>query len=263
MFKLSIYILLISLISIAQAQDMVVIHATDSETFPKGKLLLSHTQIDLPSQTEITVVFASGGVTKVIGPYKGFIRDPQPNHKPVLINMNHKANTPPKLVEVVAGLSHFLKNKKLIPEKDELLSEEHRGPINSQELWSQELWLVDATNTRKRFYCLAPSSQVVLWRPEKQSHSASLLQIKHKTTGKKAKVVWPAYQRTLEWPNELPVVYGDTYIVEVKPRRGSQSFKKLVLYQLPDNLPTDSHKVVWMAGRGCILQANMLLASLR
>jgi hypothetical protein len=123
--------------------------------------------------------------------------------------------------------------------------------------------LVDATSTRKRFFCIAPSSHVVLWRPKKQSHSASLLLIKHKSSGEEAKVVWPAYQTTLKWPNDLPVVYGDTYTVEVKPRRGSPSFKKLVLYQLPDSLPTKSHKVVWMAGRGCIPQANMLLASLR
>lgn len=250
MFKLSISILLISMISMVQAQDMVVIYSTDLKTFPEGKLLGSHTPIDLLDSKEITVVFASGGVTKVIGPYKGVIRDPQPNHKPFLININHKTNTPPKFVEVIAGLSQFLKNDELIPAT--------RGPIKPQ-----ELWLVDATSTRKRFYCIAPSSRVTLWRPKKETHSASLLLIKHKSSGKKAKLVWPAYQATLQWPNDLPVIYGDTYTVEVKPRRGSPSFKKLVLYQLPDSLPTESHKVVWMAGRGCIPQANMLLASLR
>jgi len=246
MFKLSIYILLISLISIVQAQDMVVVNST-YDKFPKGQLLGSYTPINLPNGTKITVVFASGGVQQVTGPYKGFIRDPLPNYKPVLVNINHDPNTPPKLVEVIAGLSQFLKN-----------NEETRDGIKPQ-----ELWLVDATSARKRFFCIAPSSQVVLWRPKKESYSASLLLIKHKTTGKQAQVVWPAYQMTLEWPNNLPVVYGDTYTVEVKPRRGSPSFKKLVLYQLPDSLPTESHKVVWMAGRGCIPQANLLLASLR
>jgi len=118
-------------------------------------------------------------------------------------------------------------------------------------------------NTSERYYCIAPSSNVVLWRPEEQSKTASMLHIKHKSSGKKARVVWPAYQTTLKWPQSLPVIYGETYAVKVKTRQKSPKFKKLILYQVPTELPTDSHKIVWMVGRGCIPQANLLLASLR
>jgi len=228
--------------------DMVIVNSSDIKQFPLGKLLNSSTPLNLSANTEVMVAFNSGGTHKVIGPYQGIVEDPRPKGEQLVFDFYSKQDTPPESVEVIEGLRRILSDE---------WQEKVRG-ANKPE----NLWLVDAISTRTRFYCIAPSSNVTLWRPESQKHSASLLLIKHKGTGKTVKIVWPAHQTELKWPGNLPIVYGDTYTVEVKPRRGSPSFKKLVLYQLPDSLPTESHKVVWMAGRGCIPQANMLLASL-
>ena len=234
MFKPLLILLFISWVNIAQAAEMVVIRSNATNLFPKGQLLENNISFNLPAQAEVTVAFASGGIQTVVGPYQGFFTDPLPKNK-----------ADPDLVKQLAA---FVTQ-----------TETFRTTATSQQ--PNSVWMVDVSTT-KRFYCVAASDRVRLWRPGSQSKNASTLKIKHKSTGKEVQVVWPARQKTLKWPSHLPIVYGDTYTVELKTR-SSSSFKKLVLYQLPESLPTESHKVVWMVGRGCIPQANMLLASLR
>lgn len=220
---------LFSIVSVVQAADIVVIRSNPTGLFHAGKIIDSTKFVRLPPKTEITVVFANGSVQTVKGPYHDKLEMPLSDNTPEL---------------EIAKLSRFL-----------MKQEQVRGPVSS----SDKLWSVDVS-TPKRYYCIASANQVMLWRSESQS--VNTLIIKNKRSGEKATVKWPAYQTTLKWPSTLPVHYGETYTVKLKTPNGS-SFKKLVLYQLPKSLPTKSHKVVWMVGRGCIPQANMLLASLR
>jgi hypothetical protein len=232
-----------------QAADIVVIHSNASELYPVGKILDSHTPINLPTDSKITVVFDSGKVQTVNGPFQGKLQNTAikkclPNKKSKLDSEINKLDNN----NLITTLAHFLNE---------------RETIRAFSLVQPDsLWLVDVSTPTKRFYCVAPASPVILWRPEEQSQTASTLLIKHKSNGQEVRLEWPAHQTTLAWPSRLPVIYGDTYIVEVKANRYS-TFKKLVLYQLPESLPTNSHKVVWMVGRGCLLQANILLTNLR
>lgn len=221
-----------------QAADLVIIRSNVAD-LPKGWLLDSHTIVDLPAQTEITAVFATGGTQTITGPFQGKLSDPLRND-PELADEN-----------LIVTLADFVNQEKAT-----------RRILRSTATTPKNIWLVDISTT-KRFYCVAPSGQVTLWRPEDQGQSAGTLRIKHKSSGKRVQNTWPARQSTLTWPSGLPIIYGDTYTVMLETRQQRSSFKKLVLYQLPDNLPTDSHKVVWMVSKGCIPQANRLLASLR
>lgn len=219
---------------LTHAQEMLVIHSSHPQ-YQAGSLLDTANTLDLQQGMTLTVVFANGEVEKLKGPY----------HTTVNAPMGYTDNY------LLTKLAKFINNADLYTPTLRVKPQEQ----------PDDIWLVDISTT-KRFYCVAPSNNVILWRPPSDSEIASTLLIKHKPSGKKVKVDWPAHQTTLDWPSELPVVYGDTYTVEVNTLRGQSTFKKLVLYQLPDSLPTKSHKVVWMVGRGCILQANMLLASL-
>jgi len=233
MSRYSTLFLAIILTTFVQATEIVVVHS-NVELYPIGRLLDSRQPIKLPLQAQITVVFPSGGLQTVTGPYQDLLTDPLPNQV-----------VDPTLV---SALAEFLNEENLL-----------RGTA----VVKKSLWVVDITDN-KRYYCVNPSNQVTLWRPDKLSTRASTLLIKHKSSGEQAQEVWPAYQTTLSWPSSLlPIRFGDTYTVELKSYQSGPSFKKLVLYQVPDNLPTESHKVVWMIGRGCIPQANKLLASLR
>jgi len=240
---------IITLVSIAQAADMVVIHSNASELYPRGKILESHTLVNLPADSQITVVFGSGNVQTVSGPFQGKLQDTFKN--------NALANIQLAVAEIK---NNDLDNQNLITTLAQFLID--RESIRALSIQPENLWLVDVSTPTKHFYCVAPAAPVILWRPKEQSQTRSTLLIRHKSNGQKVSLEWPAYQTTLAWPSHLPVLYGDTYIVEIKADRYSTQ-KKLVLYQLPDSLPTNSHKVVWMVGRGCLLQANILLTNLR
>jgi hypothetical protein len=234
MLRLILFIGMFTYFSATHAADMVTIHSNSTTLFPQGQLLESDAPINIPLGTEITVVFTSGEALTIKGPYQGKLRDPAPS------NQAKEA----KLIQTLADMIIQQKSSTKRPSK-----------ISSPD----DLWSIDIS-ARKRHYCVT-SNHITLWRPMDETDIASDLLIKHKSSGQEVKTVWPAHQTTLNWPNSLPVIYGDTYTVEVTSARGNSSFKKLVLYQLPSNLPTKSHKVVWMVGRGCIPQANMLLAS--
>ncbi len=227
--KLIFILSIIATVNVTQAANMVVIHSNDTKLFSKGKLLDTDISVNIPAKVKITVVFESGSVKTVTGPYSQPLKDPL-------------AISDPKLV---ITLANFLKKKSIFRSRGE-------NPSNP--------WLVDV-NTTKRFYCIAPAYNVILWRPSSDSQSASTLLIKHTRTGKIVKIRWPAYQKNLKWPSNLPVRYGDTYKIEVQTRSNS-SIKKLVLHKLPIGFPTKSHKVVWMIGRGCVRQVNQLLSRL-
>ena len=239
MFRLLILLWCItSLVSVVHATDMVVVHSNITQSFPKGKLLDKNTPITLPAEAEITVIFVSGAVKTVTGPYHGILTEPLQNQEVEPLDVNSLAQFLAQRTGTVRGTSPLLQQKQ------------------------QDIWWVDVYK-HGRFYCVAPAAKVTLWRPDEQSQTASRLIIKRKSTDEQAEIEWPAYQTTLEWPlEELPVIYEETYSVMVKTR-SSSSFRKVVLYQLPENLPTESHKVVWMVSRRCIGQAHMLLASLR
>ncbi len=243
MFRLFLFIIsVITLVEVVQAADAVVIHAQRTDSFYPGQLLDSKMDIRLAEQAEFTAVFADGHVQTITGPYQGQLANP---------------------TELTLNDPDFIPNFAKALNEIKTLQEERvtRGPTKNPD----DIWWVDVANqsTQQRFFCIAPSTKVVLWRPQSQSDSAATVLIKHRPTGKEAKAVWPAYQTTLKWPESLPIIDGETYNVEVKTRQGAFTFKRLVLYKVPDSLPTNSHKVVWMVGRGCISQANMLLASLR
>jgi hypothetical protein len=240
MIRLSVLLFcLTSLLSslVAQADDQAVvllIKPSKSLSLSEGDKLKNNQQINLPIGTEMIVAFGNGETQSFVGPFKGKLKIP------VYDDLDFATE------KFIDELVEFVKE-----------NENTRGRETSDTAWS-----VVNVDTEVRYHCVAPSSHgVVLWR--NQNTTASDVKITHKRTRKRVKLKWPANQETLKWPEKLPLHYGDTYTVKIKNRRGESRFKKLILYQLPDRLPTKSHKVVWMVGRGCIPQANILLASLR
>ncbi|RKZ49270.1 MAG: hypothetical protein DRR16_26280 [Candidatus Parabeggiatoa sp. nov. 3] len=225
---------LVSSLAVHADDKAVILLVKSTDAFIEGQLLDDSKDINLPFGAKVIVAFGNGDTQTLEGPYYGKLKAPVSDYVDL------------EAQDLVTKLVDFRKEPPT------------RGTTQSDTDWSRV-----NVNTSARYHCVAPSSVgVVLWRPD--SISASDVIIKHKATRKAVIVKWPAYQSTLKWPEDkLPLIYGDIYTVKIKNRTGSSSFKKLILYQLPDRLPTKSHKVVWMVGRGCIPQANILLASLR
>ncbi len=227
---------------LAASADMVVTHTQGTE-FSVGQILSQQQTIDLAATAELTVIFNSGQVLTVHGPYHDKLQE----KKLITTLMTSQQETP-----IVETLAQFL-------QESQTSVTTLRAQVSDS---PDDIWAIDVS-TNKRHYCVTDGRDVVLWRSDSDSGTASNLLIKHKDSGREVQMTWPANQTTVTWPRTLPIVYGDTYTVEVTSRRGNISFKKLVLYQLPSTLPTQSHQIVWMVGRGCIPQANLLLAKLR
>jgi hypothetical protein len=240
MFKLYILLssVLMGLVTSVYASDAVIIRS-NVDNLSSGQLLSKQAVINLSEHSEITAAFATGGVQTLKGPYEGGLSDP--------LEGQQADST------LLTDLAQFIQKTKA----EQGIRERGRYPD------SAKLWTVDV-NSIRRHYCVPADQPLMLSRPEEESKLASTVLIKHKETEQRAETTWPARKETLVWPDILsPPAYGDTYTVTVKSVRGQEHFKMVVLYRLPDGLPTESHKVVWMAGRGCIPQAEMLLADLR
>jgi len=228
--------------NVVTAEQLVVVHSTVPALFAEGQLLDSQmTVFNLPEQSEMTVVFQSGSVITLQGPYRGKVVDPM--HSEGVAETTTGINLATALAEIIKS--------------NELSTAVRRGPHRTEQ---PDIWSIDTSST-KRYYCVDPSKGVRLSRTD--SNIAARLSIKHKPSGQSIQVGWPAYRPAINWPEGLPLIYGETYTLELTTVHGNSSFKMLVLYRLPEGLPTDSHKVVWMAGKGCVPQASLLLASLR
>lgn len=214
-----------------QAADFLVIRAIPETVMTKGDIFNTQAVVNLPAHAEITVVFDSGNTLTVKGPYQGKLADPTPR---------------PATPQLLASLSEFIHDNTVV-----------RGGTETNDLWSVDV------DSSKRYYCVAAEGKVNLSRSAEESNTASTVLLKHKTSGQQVQLTFPANQTTLAWPASLPIIYGDTYTVEMKTLRGRSSFKKLILYQLPNDLATKSHQVVWMVAKGCTAQANTLFISLR
>lgn len=229
MFRFVIFFIL-AWASGAQAAEFLVIRAIPENVMTKGDILNTQAMVNLPAHAEITVVFDSGNTLTVKGPYQGKLADPTPR---------------PATPQLLASLSTFIHDSTVV-----------RGEATTGDLWSVDV------DSSKRYYCVA-DAKVNLSRSAEDSNTASTVLLKHKTSGQQVQLTFPANQTTLAWPASLPIIYGDTYTLEMKTLRGRSSFKKLILYQLPSDLATKSHQVVWMVAKGCTAQANSLFVSLR
>ncbi len=76
----------------------------------------------------------------------------------------------------------------------------------------------------------------------------------------KAVVDWPAGAERIPWPAALPIKNDTQYLAGPSWRT---SHAKIVIFLVPEGLPSDPHRAVWMNDRGCVQQARALLASLR
>lgn len=107
-------------------------------------------------------------------------------------------------------------------------------------------------------YCIADTRIVEITRYASETGARVTLNlVKSDLT---ATLSWPAGRDRSPWPGDLPIKDGGTYLVE---QDGKDSRTMIVLHTIVDDAPTDAHRAVFMAEKGCSEQARMLLALLR
>ena len=78
--------------------------------------------------------------------------------------------------------------------------------------------------------------------------------------GEPQTISWGGAQKSTPWPSSLAIKDGATYLVDQVDK---DSRTMVVLHMVEDTAPTDAHRAVFMAEKGCGEQAKMLLALLK
>ncbi len=111
-------------------------------------------------------------------------------------------------------------------------------------------WVLDAS--RAGTVCLREGSQAVLWRPD--SAHESMLAVAPADRSWKTEAHWPAGSDRITIPAPAVIRGGGTYLVSLD---GAQSAMKVE--SVPMNLPNNSVRAAWLAGKDCEAQARALL----
>ncbi len=65
-----------------------------------------------------------------------------------------------------------------------------------------------------------------------------------------------------DWPAEIKVIEGGRYEFAVSPPANGVERSEVKLFIIPGDLPTDAHRVAYMANKNCTHQARMLLSAI-
>ena len=108
-------------------------------------------------------------------------------------------------------------------------------------------------------HCMPAGERIQLWRAD--SETARLLTVWPVAGSIEAatETSWPEGAATLPWPEELTPEDGATYLIRLA---GGGSSSEIVLHRIQATLPSEVHRIAWMAQQGCTRQALMLLEAL-
>ncbi|MFQ5939386.1 MAG: hypothetical protein ACE5KL_04855 [Alphaproteobacteria bacterium] len=108
-------------------------------------------------------------------------------------------------------------------------------------------------------HCVPASQPMRLWRPD--TKGSSLLTIRPGSGSVPALVetLWPEGTAMMPWPKDLALEAGATYLIYLV---GGASLTEVVLHRVPADLPSEAHRIAWMAEHGCTRQALRLLEKL-
>lgn len=108
-------------------------------------------------------------------------------------------------------------------------------------------------------HCVPAGQPLRLWRPD--TKGSSLLTIRPGSGSVQAPVeaFWPEGAATMPWPEDLAAAAGATYLIR---HDDGASLTEVVLQRVPADLPSEAHRIAWMAEHGCTRQALRLLEEL-
>jgi len=219
------------------AGQMVVIEST-APALKAGQMVDGAQTLNLAKGARVKLVSGDGGVVTLTGPYSG---------APEAARTGAPAPAP-------SGGQRML----------EMLSKLVGGKLDSSDIGAMRAgsqptppgpWLIAVLQPGN--YCVRAGRAPELWR--EKSRKKAKLTIKTSPKGARATIPWPAKSDRVSWPRGVPIMDGGTYRAKVS---GGTPFKGLTLHVVPGGLPTDVHRAAWMAEKGCLGQAKLVMRDL-
>lgn len=218
----------------AAAQDLVVVGGGTPDLQP-GQIVKSDAVLNIPAGSTVTLVSESGKTVTLKGPHTG----------PAGIGNEKVGNA-----GLISSLSSLLAGSGKEISSLGVMRAFAPPPLPT------DPWVIDIGQSGD--HCAAANGPVKLWRGK--NVKAWVVSLKNLADKSKSTTNWPAGASTLEWPSDVTLVNGARYLLR---KKGSRAVKKFTMHLLPGDLPSPTHKVAWMADKGCKTQAKRLLARLR
>jgi hypothetical protein len=211
----------------AMAMDLVVLESRGMNLHP-GQIVNSSQTLPLKQGQHVTLISPTGVTLKLDGPYDKAPGNDQGRGTPVTSTL-----------------------AMLVTQRQARLSEvgTTRGAAPSA---LPDPWLLDAS--RAGTVCLRDGSEAVLWRPD--AAREAILSVAPADHSWKTEAHWPAGSDRIKVAAPAVIHGGEIYLVSLN---GAQSTMKVE--SVPANLPNDSVRVAWLAGKECEAQARALLQS--
>ena len=222
----------------AKAAELVVIAST-APGIAAGAMIEAGAKVTVPKGASVTLVSQSGKAVTLSGPFSG-VPD---------VGGGGGAKGGGDLVKSLAGLVSGG------GKSSESLGAMRAAP-GSLAARPDDPWVINVGRPGNQ--CAPGKGKVRLWRGK--SLKAVELKLKNLSDKSRSESAWPAGASKLDWPKNFPLIDDGAYMARLK---GSRKAAKIVIHLVPDDLPTDAHKAVWMAKKGCVGQARLLLGFIR
>ena len=215
------------------AGEVVVVASSAPKIMP-GQIVTADGYLEIPAGARVTLVSESGKSVTVNGPHSGRLSF---------------AGESSEKQSLISALSSLLS----ISEKET----SSLGLIRANTPQAPSTpWVIDIG--RPGDHCVPAGSPVKLWRA--RNAKARTLSLKNLADKSSSDADWPAATSTRNWPSKVTLEDGASYFVQLK---GARTGRTLVVHLVPSDLPSEAHRAVWMAEKGCVEQAKQLLARLR
>lgn len=214
----------------AQAASLVVI-SSQGAGLKVGAVIDGRTPISLRRGASVAFVSADGRTLKLSGPYSG---PPDPSG----------GAQDSELLVALSGIVARSGN-----------GTSSAGIMRSSLYASSNPWVIDVGRTGS--HCVRTDRPVLLWRA--MAFGGASASLRSNSLGR-TRVKWESGNYEAHWPQDLAVRDGETYRLRY---RASMRSRHLTIHLLPQDLPNDASRVVWMHRKGCVNQARSLLTQMR
>ena len=218
----------------AGAANLVVVASTAPGLAP-GQIVHSGDPLEVPNGARVTLISETGNTVTVPGPHSG----------PAEI-----AAGPGGSDGLLVSLSGLLSG----PGRETASLGTMRAA--APRATPGDPWVINVNSPGH--HCVPEKGPVMFWRAKATGQKTLLL--KNLVNRTRSATPWPAGTETLNWPAQIEIKQGTRYLARMK---GGRTSAWLIMHLVPDGLPTDAHRAAWMAEKGCLKQAKLLLAHLR
>ena len=216
------------------AADALVI-ASNVPGLAVGAIVFEAGEVDIPAGARASFLAESGISVTLVGPYRG------------VVELAGESPSRRGALGVIAGL--------LAPDKESRYALGGVRGFATVDGPGNALWVNTAHSAR---YCVDAGHELHLWRPlADQRRGARLTDLE---TGLSASITWNAGEATHVWPVVLAYRDRAIFLVAVD---GQAEVVHVEVRLIRERFDSEIGRITWLAGQGCIAQAEAELGALR